>query len=215
MCKRSCMTSVYRAGDGAAGFGASFQGINRASLMPIIGGVIALLVIVLIVIVVLIVRLRRSTSSKAAAAAVVVGGVSSASPGTAASSALLAGQRTSCGSSSVTATPQQFDKRQLHQQYSELRDRPGVVVTHCARLTRPSPSPPAPHHQPPTSTTARPANVSSPFLTYSSMSNTALPVTAVSQPPQLHQRHYQLQQPQQAYQLQQQQLPHIQYYERC
>lgn len=195
-----------------AGFGASFHGVDGMSLLPIIVGVIGLLVIVIVAVVVLVVCRRRSTSSKAAAAAAVVGGVS---PGTAASSALLTGQRVSCGSS-VMATPHQFDKRQLHQQYAELRERPAGVVTH--RLTRPGPSssPPAPHHQPSTSTTtARSANVGSPFLSYSSMSNTALPANAaVSQSPQLHHHQYQ---PQHAYQLHQQhqQLPHLQYYERC
>jgi len=206
---------LCRADDGAAGFGASFHGVNKMSLMPIIAGGIALFFIVVTAIAVLVVCFRRLTSSKAAAAAVVVGGMSSASGGTAASSALLAGQRTSCGGSSVTATPQQLDKRQLHHQYAELRERPGGVVTHCSRLTRlsPSPSPPALHHQPPTTTSARATNVGSPFSSYSSMCKTGLPVTAVSQP---HHHQYQLQQTQQAFQLQQQQqLPHIQYYERC
>ena len=194
------------------GFGASFHGVDGLSFLPIIVGVIALLVVVIIAVVLLVVCRRRSTSSKAAAAAaVVVGGVS---PGTAASSALLTGQRVSCGSS-VMATPHQFDKRQLHQQYAELRERPAGVVTHRLARPAPSPSPPAPHHQPSTSTTtARSANVGSPFLSYSSMSNTPLPANAaVSQSPQLHHLQYQ---PQHAYQLQQQQQqPHLQYYERC
>jgi len=174
--------------------------------MPVVAvaGVIALfLVIIIAVAVSVVVCRRRSTSSKAAAAAATVGGgVSSAS---AASSALLAGQRSSC----VATSPHQLDKRQLHHQYAELRERPAGIITHCSRLSRPSPSPPAAHHQPPTTMTALSGNVGSPFSSYSSMSKTALPVTVVSQP------HHQYQ-PQQAFQLQQQPLPHhLQYYEQC
>lgn len=184
---------MSRVGDARARHGASFYGLVGVSLMPIVVGVIALFVVLLIAVVVFIVCRRRSTSSKAA----VVSGVPS---GTAVSSALLAGQRTSCGSSVVMATPHQMDKRlHPHHQYAELRagDRPAGVVS----LTRPSPSPPAPH-QPP-------IHLGSPFSSYSSISKTAVPVTVLSQHPYHH--HQQLQH---AYQMQQQ-LPHLQYSERC
>jgi len=210
----TCMMCVLRAGGGVTGAGASFYGIVGVSLTPIIAGVIVLFVVSLIAVVALIVCRRRSVSSKAVAAAAVSGGLSSAGPG-APSSALLAGQRTSCGSSSVTTAPQQLvDKPRhqlLHHQYAEMRERPSGLVTHRCRLAGPSPSPPAVplrHHLPPT------AVASTNPTSYSSMSNTAasLPVTAVavSQPVHLH-----YQQQQQAYQMQQQQLPHLQYYDRC
>ena len=166
-------------------------------MIPVIVGAITLFIIIIIIITVIIICRRHSTSSKAADAAMVV---SSASPGTAASSALLASQRASCGSSVMT-TPHQFDKRQLHHQYAELRERPSGVVTHCSRLS----TPPTVHHQLPTSINARSTNLPSPYSTYSSISRTGLPVTAVSH----------LYQPQQAYQLQQQQVAHLQYHERC
>jgi len=204
------MIVYVRSGDGPTGLGASFHGVGGLSLFPIIAAVIALFVIVVISAVVLVVCRRRSTSSKAAAAAA-GGGLASTSPGTAASSALLAGQqqRISCGSSAMaTTTP-----LSLHHQYAELRDhRPSTgVVTHCTRLGRPSPPPPPPqqHHQP---TTA--ANPGSPFSSYSSMSKTggAPALTGTSQVP--HHLPYDHNHQLQAYQMHQQ-MPHLQYYERC